>query len=487
MSFLKQLSLITSIGVLAGCTVGPDFRKPIVAAPNHWGEEPQDVASHTYGGQIDASWWRGFNDPELNSLVERLGRQNLELQRGLQRIVQAQSQIRIAASQGLPSLNWAGSYTYTHQSESGFISLVQPRPGAPNEYNFFQNTLSASWDLDLFGQVRRATETQRANREAAIEARHGIALSTVSTLADTYMQLRGVQEQIAITERNLAVTQHDLKLVQDRFGNGVGTILDLAQARAQVASTAAALPPLHNSESQLINAIGLLLAEPPRALTGELTPRKTQPPVPPQVPVGVPSELARRRPDIREAEARLHAATAEIGVATAAFYPDITLTGQMGTQTLSAADFFALPARQFANGPTLSVPLFEGGRLRGTLNLRKAQQKEAVLAFHQAVLNAWNEVDNTLTAYAQAQRQRVQTLEALMQDRQALTAAQQRYREGAVNFLEVDNAESAALASEAALAANQTTIETNLIALYRALGGGWEYAENPQNSDRKNI
>ncbi|WP_242403441.1 TolC family protein [Asaia platycodi] len=226
----------------------------------------------------------------------------------------------------------------------------------------------------------------------------------------------------------------------------------------------------------MINAIGLLLDEPPRSLAIELARRDgTMPIVVPAAPIGLPSALARRRPDIREAEARLHAATAGVGVAIAAFYPDITLTGQMGTQTLSAANFFSLPSRQFATGPTLSVPLFEGGRLRGTLALRKAEQKDAALAFHQTVMTAWNEVDNALTAYAQAQKRLIQTEIAWQESRNAVAIAQQQYREGAVDFLQVDMAESTALEAEANFSANRIQIATSFVSLYRALGGGWEY------------
>lgn len=462
--------------LLAGCTMGPDFRRPDVIAPTHYGQEPQGLAGATYGGPVDTAWWKLFNDAELNRLIERLAVQNIDLQRGMQRIQEARSQTRIAAAQGLPNMSWAGSYTRTHQSETGFISLVQPRTGAPNEYDFFQNTLGASWDLDLFGQIRRAVEAQHATQEAAVEARHGLALSTLATLVTSYMQLRGVQDQLAITERHLAVADHDVALVASRFGNGAATTLDLAQARTEQANTASALPTLRNSESALINAIGLLLDEPPRSLSIELARRDgTMPIVVPAAPIGLPSALARRRPDIREAEARLHAATAGVGVAIAAFYPDITLTGQMGTQTLSAANFFSLPSRQFATGPTLSVPLFEGGRLRGTLALRKAEQKDAALAFHQTVMTAWNEVDNALTAYAQAQKRLIQTEIAWQESRKAVAIAQQQYREGAVDFLQVDMAESTALEAEANFSANRIQIATSFVSLYRALGGGWEY------------
>lgn len=476
MTAIRRWLAVCAALTTAGCTVGPDFHSPGVTAPASWGSEPAS-AGLTYGAAVDTQWWRRFGDPELDSLVGRLAKQNIQLQSATQRIDQARAQMHVAASAGLPQASWSGSYAYRHLSSHGIFSLAEPAPGSSFQFDFFANTLSAGWDLDLFGMVRRAVEAEHANQLAAMEARHALALATLADLATSYMQLRGVQEQIRITNTNIGLAQRNLDLVQSRFGNGVATTLDLAQARAQLATLRANLPDLQNSEAELTNAIGFLLAEPPRALEAELTTPAAQPPVPPQVPVGIPSTLAKRRPDILAAEARLHAATAQIGVATAAFYPDITLTGNMGTESLSAADFFALPARQFAAGPTLQVPVFQGGRLIYTLRLRQAQQKEAVLAYRNAVLGAWREVDDAMTAYAQARRARQETVEAFGQNRAAFSAATQRYREGASDYLNVVATQAALLSSQSALAANQTKIETTLVALYRALGGGWEYAE----------
>jgi len=482
-SFLRRrgpaptlLAALVLVPALAGCTVGPNFKEPLIATPAHWGDEPR-TASHPIAGEIDTGWWHSFHDPVLDSLVDRLGAQNLDLQTAAQRIEEARAQMHAAASAGLPQMSYAGSYAYRHLSTHGLFSLAQPAPGANFQFDFFQNTLSAGWDLDLFGTIRRAVEAQRAGEVAALEARRAAALAAVSDLATSYMQLRGVQEQARITRENVALAQRDLDLVQNRFRDGVATTLDLSQARAQLASIRAGLPDLTDREATLINAIGLLLAEPPRALAAELQVPGAQPAVPPTVPVGLPSDLARRRPDVLAAEARLHEATATVGMAQAAFYPDITLNGSMGTETLSASDFFSLPARQFAVGPTLSLPIFQGGRLVATLHLRRAQAREAALAYRKTVLGAWNDVDTAMTSYAQAQRVRENVVKEAAQDDAALRAARQRYAGGAVDYLDVVAAQGAVLASHAALAANQTRIETTLVSLYRALGGGWQFAE----------
>jgi len=469
--------LVLASVALAGCTLGPDFHEPQTDNPAAWGGEPSDVGSVTYGGPVDEHWWESFNDPDLSSLVDRLSRQNIDLATALERVRQAQAETDVAAAQGLPHLDAQSQYTRTRLSPNGFISLVQPAPGAPLGFNLWENSLQSSWEIDLFGKVRRAVEAERANTEAAIEARHGIALRSIADLAQDYMQLRGVQAREAITRENLALAAHDLRLVRDQFSNGVATTLDVANAEAQQATIAAELPPLREEAASLINAIGFLLAEPPRALESELTPVKAPPLVPPSVPVGLPSTLLRRRPDIREAEARLHAATAETGVAVASFFPDITLTGHAGLQGLHIGNAFSLPDLEATVGPSISLPIFEGGQLRGNLRLRRSQQREAALDYRDTVLAAWQDVDNALTAYAAAQERHDLVATAAEKNREAISAAQQSYQQGATDFLNVIAAESALLQSQDDLALSETEIETDLVGLYKALGGGWTIAD----------
>ncbi|ACI51578.1 RND efflux system, outer membrane lipoprotein, NodT family [Gluconacetobacter diazotrophicus PA1 5] len=461
---------------LASCTVGPAFHRPRIDAPPAWGAEPK-AGSQTYAGAIDTRWWRSFDDAELTGLVDRLGRQNLDLQIAAQRIREARAQMKAVAAAGLPQANWSGSYAYRQLSTHGIFSLAEPSPGASLNFNLYSNVLSTSWDLDLFGAIRRGVEAQRADQAAALAARRAAALAAVSDLAASYMQLRGVQAPQVILQSNIALARTNLQLVRDRFANGVAANLDVSQAAAQLASMESGLPELENAEAALINAIGLLLSEPPRALEGELKNRAPQPRLPVSVPVGLPLDLTRRRPDVLEAEARLHAATAEVGAAIAAFYPDITLAGNMGTESFAASDFFSLPAKQFSVGPTLNVPVFQGGRLIARLAFRKAAQQEAVLTWRNTVLNAWREADDALTAYAKSQSTHALTEQALLQDRAAYTAARQRYGEGATDYLNVVATQAALLSTQSALADSQTRSETTLVALYRALGGGWEYAE----------
>lgn len=476
---LGRLRAILFMSLLGGCTVGPDFHPPANQAPvRWWGAAPTNVSSTaTYGGTVDTSWWDSFHDSELSSLVGRLARQNLELQVAGERVEQARQQRRIAASRGLPNIDAQGNYNRVRLPPQVLSTFVMPKPTAPEAFDLFQDDLSASWEVDLFGRVRRQVEAERANTEATVEARRSVALMAVSDLAQDYMQLRGTQAMEAITTASIADADANTALVRNQFANGVSTTLDMANAKAQRDSIAANLPPLRAAEAQLINAIGLLLAEPPRALEAELQQPAGQPPVPPTVPIGLPSELARRRPDIRAAEARLHAATAATGVAVADFYPDVRLTGQIGTQALRFPELFNLMSGMYMVGPSVDLPIFEGGRLRATLRLRRSEQREAAISYHSTVLQAWQDVDNALTAYTEAQNRRRQIANAVQQNKVALAAARQRYQQGVVDYLNVLAAQGALFQTENSLADSDAQIETDLVTLYRALGGGWQVAD----------
>ncbi|RYC29250.1 efflux transporter outer membrane subunit [Lichenibacterium minor] len=465
--------------VLAGCAPDLPASAPVaVEVPEHFGAEPTEgVPSRTaQGAEADPRWWRTLHDAELTSLVERVAAQNLDLKAAAERVIQAGAQRRIVASQAVPHVEGQSLTTYNRGSPNGMLKLLEPAPGAPLDYALFQDGLQSSWELDLFGRVKREIEAAGAEQAAAVEDRNGVALAAVAEVAQNYLQLRGAQARIAITERDLVIARDNIRLVQSRFDNGVATTLDLAQARAQQATVEGTLPPLRTQEAQLINAIGLLLGELPRALEGELKPTKALPRVPARVPVGVPGSLVRRRPDVREAEARLHATTAETGVAVASFYPDVTLNGQTNLQSLHLSNLFVLASNSFNVGPSVSIPIFEGGRLRGNLSLRESQQREAAVAFQRTVLSAFREVDDALTAYAQAQRRRSDVGRAAAQNTVALRASQQRYREGLVDFLNVNSAQMQLLQSQNDVADADVQITTDLVQLYRALGGGWEIA-----------
>jgi NodT family efflux transporter outer membrane factor (OMF) lipoprotein len=488
---MRALSLMAYLYVpmlgigIAGCTVGPNYQSPEIAeAPPRTSPETVGVPSRTVEGAIDQTWWKTFRDPRLSSLVERLVAQNLDLKTAAERVVQSVAQRQVAVSQGLPHVEGQSSSTYNRVSPNGLVSEFEPAPGSSVEYALFRDGVTSSWQLDLFGRVRRAVEAADAETLAAVENRHGVALAALAELAQSYIQLRGTQNRLGIARRNLRLSEQNVDLVNARFGSGVATTLDLAQARAQQATIAATLPPLRTREAELINAVGLLLGDAPRALESELRKPSAIPRVPRRVPVGLPGTLVRRRPDVREAEARLHEATAQTGVAVANFYPDVTLNGAAGVESLHLSNLFSPASAAFSVGPDVSIPIFEGGRLRGALALSESRQREAAIAFQKTVLRAWQEVDNALTAYAEAQHLRADIARAVAQNQAALEAARQRYSEGALDFLNVNSALGQLLQSENDLADSDTLIATDLVNLYRALGGGWQVADVPDNPDR---
>jgi NodT family efflux transporter outer membrane factor (OMF) lipoprotein len=468
---------------LTGCTVGPDYQRPEVReAPLRATLDGESVPSRTVEGTIDTVWWKSFRDSELSSLVDRLVAQNLDLRTAAERVIQSVAQRQVAASQGLPHIEGQSLNTYNRVSPNGPISEFEPAPGSTLDYALFRDGLTSSWQLDLFGRVRRAVEAADANALAAVENRRGVALAAVAELAQNYIQLRGTQNRIEIAKRNLGLAEENVELVNTRFRNGVATTLDMAQARAQQATIAATLPPLRAREAQLINAIGLLLGEAPRALEAQLRRFHIIPRVPRKVPVGLPGTIVRSRPDVREAEARLHEATAQTGVAVASFYPDVTLNGAVELESLHLSNLFTPASTAFAVGPSISLPIFEGGRLRGALALSESRQREAAVFFKETVLRAWKEVDDALTDYREAQRRRIDVARSVTENQSALQAARQRYSEGATNFLDVTATQAQLLQSENDLSDSDTQIATDLVNLYRALGGGWQFADVPYNA-----
>ena len=496
------------VGGLGGCTVGPDFKAPTWASPGTWFASSAETPAHardvsvTVAAPLDANWWDSFHDPELSSLIKRTAAGNLDVRLATFRLAESRDQLGVAAAAELPQVNGNGSYSRELLSQKGAISLFGTGSNPNTQFNgasgttgaipssitggtkippfdLYQYGFDASWELDLWGRVRRSVESADASVQASAEARRAAALTAIAEVARDYMTLRGIQQQIAITRENLRTAQESLSLTRSRATAGLVTDLDVQNASAQVRTTAADLPTLEQQESQTINAISFLLGEKPEALRAELIEAKPVPPVPPQVPVGLPSQLARRRPDIRQAEAQLHAATADIGVAVANFYPTVTLSGSFSLQALQFKDLGNWDARQYGIGPSVTLPIFQGGQLKSTLELRKAQQQEAATSYQRTVLNAWHEVDNALVAYKAEQLRRQQLVQAVADNRRAVSLAQSRYTQGLIDLLQVLDAERSLLSAQLALAQSTTNVSTNLVALYKALGGGWE-ADYPE-------
>jgi NodT family efflux transporter outer membrane factor (OMF) lipoprotein len=511
--FPIHLAVLFGSALLTGCTVGPDWKAPHMWAPTGWfghtkasmqaGQAAHKEASEPVLAPVDPKWWTILHDAELTALEQRVTAANLNLRIASMRLAESRLQRRITGADQYPTLQADGSYTGEKISSLGVIGILgggssggsfastagsanglggrsngipTAAAGVPSipSFSLWQYGFDASWELDLWGRVRREVESADANVAASADQRRSSVLSVVAEVARDYVMLRGIQEQLRITQENIGTARQSLDLTQARFRGGLTTDLDVANAAAQLANTEAEVPQLEQSRDEQINALSFLLGEGPQALRAELITPQVIPPVPPAVPVGVPSELARRRPDIRQAEDQLHAATAEIGVAIGDFYPKFSIEASGGLQALKFTELADWDAHQYGIGPTITLPIFEGGRLRATLQLRKSEQQEAALNYQQTVLQAWHDVDNALTAYAKEQHRRDALSVSVEQNRKALDLSRQRYTQGVADFLNVLDSERSLLAAELQLAESTTTVSENLVQLYKALGGGWE-------------
>ncbi|WP_028216559.1 efflux transporter outer membrane subunit [Paraburkholderia oxyphila] len=491
--------ILTVLACLAitGCTVGPDFERPQTPTPEVFNRtQTAQAPSKAVEGPFAADWWTLFNDPILDGLENRLAGANLDVAAASARLRQSRAERRVAGAAQLPTLDGAASYDRERGSENGILSLlgvtptqsqsqsasggaplgVAPLPGSAGSpaYNLYQAGFDASWEIDIWGRVRRSVEAATALSDASYEDRNAVLLSARAELARDYVELRDTQELLQIARQNLEIANDALKLTQVRAHEGVTTDLDVANASAQVENIDSLIPTLESHCETTINAIGLLLGEEPGALRQTLGEAREVPVLPAQVPVGFPSELVQRRPDIRKAEAQLHAATASIGVAKADFYPRIMLNGSAGFQSLQLSSLASWASGQFVVGPSITFPIFEGGRLKGTLQLREAQQQEAAIAYKQTVLRAWQEVDDALVTYDAEQRRRDRLAQAVSMNERALSVARERYKAGALDYLDVLNVQKQLLEAQSNLEQSKATAAANLITLCKALGGGWE-------------
>lgn len=458
---------------LGGCVMGPDFKTPETPLAAHWANTPsQSGHSGTAESPVDMRWWDSFGDAQLSALVREAQTRNFDLQMAASRLEQSRAMRRQVAADTLPAVDGSAGYSRSRNSQRG---LNDPSGKAGKQaFNLWSGGLGISWEADLWGRVKRSVEVADASVQMAEEDRHAVQLLVIVQTAQDYIELRSTQQGLAVVEQNLHIAQRSLELTRLQLKEGVATDLEVSEAAAQVAEIQARLAPLQQHSAQLINALSLLLAREPRALQAQLSTPANVPSYTETVPIGLPSELAERRPDIRRAQAQLHAATAAIGVAEADFYPRITLSGNMGFQALQLSDLGSWGSGSFAFGPGLSVPLFEGGRLKGALQLQEGRQQEAGIGFQKTVLRAWHEVDDALVAYQANQRRRDSLLQAVAHNQRALDSVHQQYTQGTVDFLNVLTVQNALLANQAALVDSTAQVSLSLVDLYGALGGGWQ-------------
>ncbi len=484
---LRSLALALLACALAGCAVGPNFVKPKPSVPAQWSatatNDGTQGAAHVSAERAQTvAWWSSFNDPTLTSLVQQSAAQNLDVRQSVLRIEEAQAQIAVVSGGLWPSLSanasWSRQRLSTNTPNGAIFGLHFPGlpPTLVNPYNQYQLGLGASWTLDLFGTERRSLEAAGAQMQAAVEGGHAALLSMVSDVAASYIDLRGAQSRRAILERSLATQRDLLQLTRDRRNAGLTSDLDVQNATAEVGTTQAEVPLADREITVDINELSQLMAKPPEALRAELGQAQPVPPVPPVVAIGLPSDLARRRPDIRQAEANLHAATAEIGIAISNYFPQLTLTAAGGFQSEGLSQLIATASHFASLGPAIELPIFEGGRLRATVRLQRIKAKEAAIVYAQTVLAALNQVEDALAAYGSDQARLASLQTAVTASRNARVLARERYRSGVASFIDVLDAERSEEQNELSLADATTTVSADLIQLYRALGGGWQSA-----------
>jgi len=446
---------------VAGCTVGPNYQPPETKVPAGWTGQT-GAKSPASPDTILLQWWTEFNDANLTSLIERAMKSNLDLRQAEQKIRQARAEGGAVGAGFWPTADATGSFS---RSRSG-------GPPAATR-NLFQAGLDAAWELDIFGGTRRDIESAEADIRASVEDRRDVLVTLASEVAINYVQLRGYQQEILIAQSNLKAQQQSADVVRKRFEGGFVSALDMANADAQVATTLSQIPVLETSAQQTIYNIGVLLGREPQSLLEELSPASPIPVTPPEVPTGLPSEMLRRRPDIRRAEARIHAATARIGVATADLFPKFNLAGSLSVSA-DRVKSMKWDSRSWSLGPSADWQIFNAGRVSSNIEVQKALQEQAVLTYKKTVLTAIQDVENALVAYAKEQEHHKALIDAVTANRKAVEIATKLYVEGQTEFISVLDAQRSLYSSEDALVQSTRNLSTDLIALYKALGGGWD-------------
>lgn len=474
---LAATALGLCLGLLAGCAVGPDFQPPQVETPAKWSAEQ---AGAPQGGQsVDlTAWWRAFDDPLLESLIQRAVAANPDLKLAEARVRQAMAQRGVSLAALGPSLDASGSYSRGQSRTSSGGQYAGSNIGDQYVAGF-----DASWELDIFGGARRGLESADAQIRANVEDRRDVLVTLTAEVASNYLALRTTQQRIDVAQNNLAAQQRTAQITIKRHQAGFANGLESAQAQAQVASTAAQIPTLEATARQTMHNIAILLGQPPADLVAELSAAAPAPPTPPAPPLGLPADLLRRRPDIRRAEAEIHVATANIGVATAELFPKINIIGSSGYSASQAASWFTPANLIWSFGPSVSWNLFGSGRTKAQIEVQKMLEEQTVIAYRQTVLAAMREVEDALIASGKEAQRRVLLAQAVQANQKAVALSLELYTQGHGDFLSVLEAQRSLYSAQDSLAQSAGGAATDMVALYKALGGGWR--ENDADDGRQ--
>jgi multidrug efflux system outer membrane protein len=455
------------------CSVGPDYKRPAVTVPTSYRGANTSEAPSTESGPPSANlaaslgdekWWEVFQDKELQGLIRTALKNNYDVRIAAARVLEAQAQLGITRADQLPSLGVGGNIT----------SIRNPKVGPIPSYEITQGQVSASaaWNLDFWGRYRRATESARAILLANEWAQKEVMATLVANLASSYFQLRQLDLELEISKRTLSSRQDSLELTKTLEQHGINSLLDVRQSEQLVYTAASEVPDLERQIAQEENAISILLGNNPGDIPRGL--KLTEQPHAPEVPVGLPSALLERRPDIREAEQNLIAANAQIGVARSAYFPQISLTANAGYESAALTSLFTGPAGVWTLAGSLTQPIFEGGRLKSGVRLAEAQHEQLLLTYQQSIQGAFRDVANALVAYRKNREFRIQQQHLVESAQDAARLSEIRFKAGTTDYLEVLTNETNSFSAELALAQAQGNELNALVQLYQALGGGWE-------------
>lgn len=462
--------LVLTCPLLGGCmTAGPDYKCPAVGTPTNWSTKVDGVITN---GPLDSAalsqWWRVLGDPVLTDLVVSAQRNNLDVKQAEARLRKARAQRQLAGAEQWPtvSLNASGSRSRTS---------AQMGAGSSATMSSYANSLDASWELDLFGGKRRTVESANASLQASKEALRDTMVSLLAEVALNYVQYRSAQTHLRIVETNLAAQTETYNIARWRQQANLVTQLDVDQARLSLEQTRAELPAFRTSLEQSEHQLAILLGVPPGSLKAQLEAgtASTVPVATSDLAVGVPADVLRQRPDVREAERTLAAQTAQIGVVAASRYPDLTLSGSIGLEALALGDLYTAGARTAQGLAKAGLTIFDGGQIRQKVAIQTAMQEEALAAYEAAVLGALKDVEDALVAYANERVRERALQDAETAGQSAFKLARDKYASGLVDFQTVLNTQQSLLTVQSTLASNHAEVTSDLIRLYKALGGGW--------------
>ncbi len=458
------------IWLVYGCAVGPNYTQPKIDTPDAWNQKLMEGFKE--GKAPLQTWWTTFDDPVLSSLIERSRQGSLQLKEAVARIFFARAQRGIAAGELVPQVDGVGAAERGRVSEG--ISRITPPPQERTD-TLYGTGLDASWEIDLFGRIRRSVESSDALLSASAENYRDALVSLFSEVALNYIDARTLQERIQIAEANVETQRGSLKLTRDRFRAEIAPELDVAQAESNLASTESTIPTLEIRLTQAVNRIAVLLGQHPGTLQAELKPAASIPAHREQVALGLPVNLLRQRPDIRRAERELAAQTALVGVATADLFPRFSLTGTFAFESAqgSFSGIFNSANRAWSFGPSFRWNLFDGLRIRNRIKAEEALVQENLVRYERTILNAMEEVENSLVAYSREGARREALSRAVAATERSVRLVKERYLAGLTDFQNVLDAERSLLQLQDQLAVSKGEVARNLVRIYRAVGGGW--------------